>query len=378
MNSKGIGIGLGVLVMLGAATAYVYRPQSPDSASAAAVSNPWSRVDGARIDHVTIHRATGPEGQRTLELEKRGGAWVMTSPGRGPTEARAVEDLVDRFVSMKVTMIRGRNPSSHAAFEVDDGHAVRVTLKNGASTVVDMFVGTAVGSGTAVRIPSRPETFEVDQSITSMVQREARDWRNREITHASRESVQSVEWVNRNGTFHFVRNGETWTAAPGTTVERLDTARVGSLVDSIANLRATDFAAEGAASGVAPDSPRVTLTTGGGDAAAQTMTVRLGNNSGENESFASREGLDTVFVVTRAMSESINPAATAFQTPLPVDGGVGAADASAAPPAPPSGMPMGMPGGPGGPGGGSPQIPPEVMEQLRRQLQQQGAGGAPH
>lgn len=374
MNSKGIGIGLAVLVVLGAATAYVYRPQSPDSSSTTTLSNPWSRVEAARVDHVTIHRATGPEGQRTIELEKRGGAWVMTSPGRGPTEARAVEDLVDRFANMKVTMVRGRNPSSHATFEVDDAHATRVTLKSGASTVVDVFVGSSVGSGTAVRVPSRPETFEVDQSITSMVQREARDWRNREITHASRDSVRSVEWVNRIGTFRFNRNGETWTAAPGTTVDRLDTARVSSLVDSVANLRATDFAADGAASGVAADSPRVTLTTGGGDAAAQTLTVRLGNNSGDSESFAQREGTDTVFVVTRAMGESINPALTAFQAPLPVDGGA-ATDASAAPAPAPAAAPGGMPGGPGG---GSPQIPPEVMEQLRRQLQQQGAGGAPH
>lgn len=148
---------------------------------------------------------------------------------------------------------------------------------------------------------------------------------------------------------------------------------MGSLVDSVANLRATDFAAEGATSGVAADSPRVTLTTGGGDAAAQTVTVRLGNNSGDNESFAQREGTDTVFVVTRAMADSVNPAVTAFQAPLPTDGGT-AADASA--PAAPAAAPMGMPMG--GPGGGSPQIPPEVMEQLRRQLQQQGAGASPH
>ncbi|MBK6528573.1 MAG: DUF4340 domain-containing protein [Deltaproteobacteria bacterium] len=373
MNSKGIGIGLAVLVVLGAATAYVYRPQSPDSSSTATASNPWSRVDAARIDHVTIRRSSGPEGQRTIELEKRAGAWVMTAPGRGPTEARAVEDLVDRFANMKVTMVRARSAGSHAAFEVDDAHATRVTLKAGSGVVVDLFVGAAVGAGTAVRVPSRPETFEVDQSITSMVQRESRDWRNREITHASRESVQSVEWINRNGTFRFTRNGETWSAAPGTTVERLDTARVGSLVDSVANLRATDFAAEGATSGVAADSPRVTLTTGGGDAAAQTVTVRLGNNSGDNESFAQREGTDTVFVVTRAMADSVNPAVTAFQAPLPTDGGT-AADASA--PAAPAAAPMGMPMG--GPGGGSPQIPPEVMEQLRRQLQQQGAGASPH
>lgn len=370
MNSKGIGIGLGVLVVLGGLTAYVYRPQPADSNSTAAVSNPWPRVDAARIDHVTLRRQTGPEAGRVIELEKRGTSWVMTAPGRGPTAGTSVEDLVRNFADMNVTMVRGRNPSSHATFEVDDEHAVRVTLKAGASTVVDVFVGAGVGGGTAVRVPSRPETFEVNQSVSSAVQRSARDWRDRQITQLS--NVQSVEWVNRNGTFHFNRSGNTWTAAAGTTVARLDTARIDSLVSSLSGLQATDFAAEGAASGVGPDSPRVVLTTGGGDAAVTTTTVRLGNNSGDNESFVQREGTDTVFVVTRATVESINPAVTAFQTPLPVDGGT-AADASA-PAAAPAAPPPGLPGGPGG----SPQIPPELMEQIRRQMQQQAAGGAPH
>lgn len=373
MNSKGIGIGLGVLVVLGGATAYVYRPQSADSSNTTAPSNPWGRVEAARVDHITLRRQTGPEASRVIELEKRGGSWVMTAPGRGPTAGTLVDDLVRSFVDMKVTLVRGSNPSSHATFEVDDEHAVRVTLKNGASTVVDLFVGASLPGGTAVRVPSRPETFEVDQSINSSVQRTARDWRDRQITHLA--NVQSVEWVNRNGTFHFNRTGDTWAAAAGTTVPRLDTARVASLVSSLSELTATDFAADGASTGVAGDSPRVTLTTGG-DAAPQTVTVRLGNNSGDNESFVQREGTsDITFVVSRSSVEAINPAVTAFQTPLPVDGGAAAdASAPAAPPAPPPGMPMGMPGA----GGGSPQIPPELMEQIRRQMQQQAAGGAPH
>ncbi len=377
MSSKNIGIGLAVVAVLGGLTAYVYRPQTQESAASAAPTNPWSRVEVARIDHVTLHRPSGAEGQRDIELEKRDGAWTMTAPGRGPTEARAVEDLVQRFADMRVTRIAGRNTASHGTFEVDDAHAVHVTLKSGASSVVDVFVGSTIGSGTAVRVPGRPETFEVDQAITSMVQREARDWRNREITHLNRGDVAAVEWTNRNGTFHFNKSGETWTAATGTTVERLDTARVGSLVDSITNLRATDFAAPAAAVGIAADSPRFTLTTTAGDGGAQTVTVRLGNNSGDSDAFVQREGSDIVYVVTRSVAESINPAVTAFQTPLPVDAGAAADAPAPAPAAAPSFPPPGMggPGGPGGPGGGQ-QIPPEVMEQLRRQLQQRGA--APH
>ncbi len=361
MNSKGLAIALGVLVALGATTAYVYRAPAPDVRTTP--TNPWTRLDVTRVDHVTMVRPTGPSDQRTIEFEKSGSAWRMTAPGRGPTEGRSVQELLERLQEMRVVGIAARNASSYETFEVDDGHATRVMVKQGTNVLLDVWVGTSVDSGTAVRVPGHTEVYRIDQSISHMVRREPRDWRDREITHATREQISRVEWVNRNGTFAFTRNGETWTAAAGTTVERLDTARVGSLVDSVANLRATDFAAGGAPTGITADSPRVTLTVSG-DAGASTVVVKLGNNSGENEVFVQRDGSEVVCTISRSSGEAMNPTVTAFQMPAdagpPPDTGV-AAD---------TGAPAAAPALPSGPGGAQPSIPPEIMEQLRRQMQQ--------
>ncbi len=367
MNSKGIGIALGVLAVLVIATVLAYRQPASETASTA-LTNPWPRLDKSRVDHVTIRRPSAPAGQQTMEFEKQGGAWRMTSPGQGPTEARAVEDLLDRFAEMNVVAVAGRNASSYETFEVDDAHATRVTLKAGSTALVDVFVGTNIDSGTAVRVPGKTEIFRVDQSINGMVTRAPRDWRERNVTRVARDEVRAVEWANRNGTFRFTRSGDTWTAAPGTTVDRLDTAKVSSLVDAVTNLHASDFAEAGATTGIGNDSPRVTIETAG-DGGEQRVVVRLGNNSGDQEAFAQREGSDVVYVISRSQADAINPSAASFQAPLPSDGGADAAtaDASAAPSAAPQ-MPM--------PPGGSPQIPPQLMEQIRRQLQQQG--GAPH
>lgn len=385
MNSKGIGIALGVLTVLVIATILAYRQPAADSS--AALTNPWQRLDKARVDHVTIRRPSAPANQQTLEFEKVNGAWRMTAPGVGPTEARALEDLLDRFAEMNVVSVAGRNSSSYATFEVDDEHAARVTLKAGSSALLDVFVGTNIDSGTAVRAPGKAEIFRVDQSINGMVTRAPRDWRERNVTHSSREDVRAVEWTNRGHTYRFTRNGDTWTPAAGTVVDRLDTAKVNSLVDSVTNLHASDFADAGATTGITNDSPRVVLELST-DAGSERVTVRVGNNSGDQEAFAQREGSDVVFIISRSQADAVNPELAAFQAPLPVDGGAAAADASAppaAPPVPPGGaFPPGlqMPGMGGGPGGGpGNQIPPGVMEQIRRQLQQQGAAGgaaAPH
>ncbi|MBL8604130.1 MAG: DUF4340 domain-containing protein [Myxococcales bacterium] len=369
MNSKGLTIALGILVALGAGTAYVYR--TPPSSESGDLSNPWPRLEGARVDHLTLHRPSAASGQQDLEFAKVNGAWRMTSPGQGPTEGRLVEEVIERLGEARVTRIAGRSAQSYETFGVDDGHAVKITLKNGATTVLELFVGESVDNGTVVRYPGRTETFQIDQSISFAVRREARDWRDREITHATAAQVNRVAWVNPAGSFTFTRSGDTWAAAEGTAVERLDLARVGNLVDTLVNLRASDFAGASDTVGFTDASPRVTLTLTS-DAGPQTVTLRVGANHGDGESYLRREGNDVTFVVSRASSDAVNPQVTAFQQP--VDAGAG--DAGAAPAAPAAEAP---PGGGGQPPGMA--IPPEVMRQLQQQLQRAGAGGggaAPH
>src|SRR5205823_2844353 len=133
---------------------------------------------------------------------------------------------------MHVASVAGRNSRSYDDFEVDDARAVHVILKHGGSSLMEVLVGASVESGTAVRVPGHPEIFRVDQSVHTMVNRPPRDWRDRDVTKIERDHIRSVEWVNSHGTFRFDRNGETWAPAAGTTIARLDTARVGSLVDT--------------------------------------------------------------------------------------------------------------------------------------------------
>jgi hypothetical protein len=139
-----------------------------------------------------------------------------------------VQDLLNRLNDMHVVSRRATQAASHTQFNIDDAHGTRITLKAGGTVLLDLVVGDAVGAGTSVRRPGANEVFEADQSLSSMLSQQPRDWRNREITRVERGQVTRVEWVNPNGTFTFTRSGETWT--PATPIERLDTARVGAVV----------------------------------------------------------------------------------------------------------------------------------------------------
>jgi hypothetical protein len=205
-----------------------------------------------------------------------------------------------------------------------------------------------------------------------------REWRDREVTHLERNHVRSVEWVNSRGTFHFDRNGDTWTpAAANPAIERLDTARLNQTITNMLELRATDFAAPGANTGITDSSPRVTIAVDNGD----PVTLKLGSANGETEVFVQRQGTDTVFTLGRSHQGEIDFDPATVQAPAPTAADAAAGDASAAAPPPAMALPGSAPGGPpGGPpgapmmmgGGGDGGIPPEVMEQIRRQLQQRG------
>jgi hypothetical protein len=371
MNQKGILIALGILVVLGAATAVAYKPRAATD-SAEEVRDPWQRLDKDRVDHLTLVRpgTTGTQ-PTTLEFEKRHGQWRMTAPGQGPTEPNTVTELVDNLARMHVTSVAARRAASYTDFEIDDAHAVRVTLKAGGAALLDLFVGQSVDGGTAVRVPNRPEVWRADQSIHFMVNRAPRDWRDRDITHLERARVRSVEWRNTHGTFRFERNGESWTAAAGTTVPNLDTARVNAMVDSVINLRASDFAEASAQTGLTDTSPQVTITTDGDGGG--TLSVRLGGPAGENESHVRREGSDIVYIIGRTMAESLDPSLTNFQAPPVVDAGTTDAAAAAPTPAPPTPAL----GGPGGAQGLSPEAMQRI-QQAMEQMQRNGTGpGAP-
>lgn len=359
---KRLYIALGVLVLLAAGVFLTYRKNVDDSAER--ITDPWHRIDRAQVDRIVIQR---PNNAPSVELTKRDNHWFMSQPAQGPADEQAVNDALEALSGMHVASIASRAASSHDEMEVDAAHAIRVHLFRGGASLLDVFVGKNLDGGTAVRAASGPWVYRVDRSIRFSLSKEPREWRDRQITHLERGHVRSVEWVNPRGTFHFDRSGDTWTAATANPViERLDTARLNQTVTNLLELRATDFAAAGAQTGITDASPRVTVALDDGG----PVTLKLGGNGADNETYVQRQGSELVYTFGRSHAAEVDfdPATVQAPAPPPVsDGGDASTDASD------TGASVAAPSGP--PGDAS--IPPEVMEQIRRQLQQRGMG-TPH
>lgn len=367
------------------------------------------RLPDLERDQIAAIEITRPEDDGTpVRLERRGEEWFLTQPLEARADQSAVTTVLDKLDELEASGVAASNPNFHERLEVDPAHGVRVVVRGAeGEALADLWIGAYRSGSTMVRAEGEERVAQVRGSIKFAFNKEVRDWRDRSILNVEADDVTEIAWTGPNGTFRFRRGApvapaegeaaEDQAQTPGewemaevsyvpapaeeapavttaqTTIEGFVPSKVRSMLTSLARMRASDFAAADVtpeAAGIGPESARVTLTIPGeGDAPPQTHVVLLGREANEerHDVYAQREGEPTIYVISRFLSERVSPTATSFTETAPASPPEGApADPHAA---------EGMPGMPGMPSGGG-QIPPEVMEQLRRQLEQQGMGGA--
>ncbi|MCB9604361.1 MAG: DUF4340 domain-containing protein [Sandaracinus sp.] len=369
-------------VLAGGATYVIVKRSGEEETQVADQNLPTlPEVDRDAITELTVTRPAQEEGgaAETVKLVKRGETWFVVEPIEAEADGSAVDTALSRLAELELTGIAATNPDNHERLEVSDDKAILVTAKAGDETVLTLRIGAYRGRSTMARLEGDDRVLALRGSIKFAFNKALKDWRNKKILDEAPEEVVAVRFENGNGTFSFLRNGEgAWTQAEGETpIERFGSTRVQSLVSSLANMRAVDFAAadvDHSAAGFDEPSGTVTLEIREGDAPAptpaeegaeeapaptRTIRLQIGGSREGNEHYVRVEGDETIYVVSQYLADRARPAMDAFQE----------AEPGSEPELPPE-MPPGL-GGPGGglggPGGG--QIPPELMEQIQRQLQ---------
>lgn len=322
-----------------------------------------------RIDEIEIRRPN----EAAIRLVKHGTSWRLAAPVDADASQSAVSTALDKLVELEVTGIAATRRENHARLEVDDAHAVRVIVRHGTETLVDLLIGAYKGGNTMVRVHGQDRVLAVEGSIKFAFNKEPKDWRDRTITSLAADDVREISFASTKGRFHFIKTGSDWGQAPGEApLARFAPSKVQSLVASLMRVSAVDFGEPSVtreAAGIRDDGATVSMQLSSDGGPSQVL-LHIGNARGEGdrEYYMTREGSDVLFVISKYLADRMQPDGDQFQNPL--DAGV---------PPPPAANPPSI-GMPPGAGGGGQQIPPEVMEQLRRQLQQQGGGGGgpPH
>jgi hypothetical protein len=267
----------------------------------------------AEIDELVFAAPERP----AVRHKKEGDAWKIVEPVEAKSDQAAITTALQKLGELEVTGIAATKKENHEKLEVDDKKGTRVTAKAGGKVVLDVWVGTYRSGNSMLRKEGEEAVATVKGSIRFAFSKFLREWRDRSIVELASDKVQALELANSNGRLRFVKNGETWAQAPKEKpIARFDPDQVKSLVSSIATLDATDFAEDG----VTPETAGVghgaasVLVTSATDAGQEQLLLRIGSTKG-NDYYLAREGVPTIFLVSRWLGEKLVGGADKFQKP---------------------------------------------------------------
>ena len=309
-------------------------------------------------------------------LTKVGDQWRLTEPVEAEADTNALENALNRLTNLEFTGIVATRPENHGRLEVDEAQAVHVVVKTGDEVAVELDVGKFGDGNTMVRVDGAAEVLGLKGSARYVFDRALKSWRNRKVIDVPANDVQAIEFVSKQGKLRFTREGDEWVQERGQRrIKEFDPKTVAGLVSTAARLTATGFAAPGTTANQAGlDSPSAKVrmvvvdqneapTDADGGVAeptepkpTETVVLEIGGNADkEQEFYVKRSGDETIYIVSKYLADRLRPDRKAFRK-------------SKEPP--PSAVPP--PAAQAQPPGSHPQVTPEMMEQIRRQLEQQG------
>lgn len=244
-----------------------------DTTSTAAFQGTLLSVDTAQVQAVRIERTDAS----SIRLERADGAWSVAPTDTSaayPASTQAVQRMLRTLPSLEVGAVVTRQSDKHPQYGVDTTGTSVTMLGTGGETLGQLVVGrtqmqrpTSGGQGqspmqrmrqrrgmtpvTYVRAPDKPDVYSVEQSLSSLVDQDLEEWRNKSIWTLDRSQIQRVKFSYPADSSFAVRRAapEDTTAGsaatPGTWIsagDTLDTSGVSSLLREISSPRADGFA----------------------------------------------------------------------------------------------------------------------------------------
>jgi len=236
------------------------------------------------VDSVTIDR-----GGRTIQLAKSGSDWRLKRPLDARAEYGTVEGVIGRIESGRMSAITAEGPDLDLKAYGLDEPATTVIIGAGSASAT-LEVGKADDGKVYARDPSRPLVFTIDKGIADELDKDAGDFRQKDLFEFRPFNVTRIEFVrgDRTDTFEKVKgdDGDTWRrTAPEE--KDVDTSKMDAVLSAFSNLRAQSFVDSTGGAGLERPAVVVTARFGTGDD-QRSETVAFGRAG--DLAFAAPEG----------------------------------------------------------------------------------------
>ena len=285
-------------------------PEGPADPDAAPETAAFEKLVASDVMGLLLTRSDAK-----LAFEKKDGAWRVTSPREVPVEARKIQELVDRLVSLKLqTRTLGGDRKEYA---LDSDGAVRVEIQRADGRTETLFVGrdAPVGYDSYVARSANGAVLLANSQLRALVTRGLDDFRDRKLLIVTPSTVKRV--VIDDGldpqagvrSAELVRREDGWWV--GSTA-RADEDAVQEWLSRVATVNALRFTDDADLETVGLARPRASITI---EDAGKTHILRFGAAEGPDV-YAQGDG--SAAVVEAASLELLKVTDWAAATALPL------------------------------------------------------------
>jgi hypothetical protein len=284
-------------VMVAALGAYVYYYEVP----AAEKEAQKEKLVGVSEDAVTGLELVYPD--RTIALAKGDKGWRLTQPLDAPADDAAVKSVLTAVLGAQVQRSLDELPKDLAPFGLaPPATTVKLTVKDGTPQTIAIGKNTAIGAKTYVRKGDEPKLYLTASTISTSLNKQAKDLRDKQLLAFQDDDVQRVEIAKPGAPTITLgrKDKDAWTIDPGGLVA--DPTEVRSYLSSLRTTRAMDFP-DDAPTDLAKyglDAPRLTITVATGKDGAATQQLLVGGESsgtGPKQVYVKRANVPAIYAV---------------------------------------------------------------------------------
>lgn len=250
----------------------------------------------------------------TVTLKNQDNVWYVADKEDYPADAEVVKAVLEKVKGLKQVNLASRKKEKHELLEVKEGKALEVKLfdKDGAG-LAELFVGKSGPDvlSTYVRKAGADEVYQDEGMLRSDFDRGLNAWRDKTMCAFDAKEAKELKIVKKEETIALSKDTQGNWQIEQPISGLAENKEVEKVLDTLATLRAGDFAQDEEAASYGFEAPLYEISAKLKDGGTKTLVI--GNKKGEYQFFAKSSEKKYVYILYKSVVESLTPPVKTLQ-----------------------------------------------------------------
>jgi hypothetical protein len=224
------------------------------------------------------------QGGKRVDLAKKNGAWVLPAGDDYTASPDKVMAFVEKLIGLKTDPLVTRTASSHKRLQVaGDAYVRKIDLTLAAGGVTSLYLGSASGGATHVRLDGHDEVFLARGLNSFEASTDVAGWIDPTYLSVPQDKVLSATIENAQGKFEFTKDAQNqWMLKGLTPDQKFNPDSVVTLMARLGSISMVKPLGKTAKSEYGLDKPTATVTVIMSDTAStRVTTLKIGTKDAD-------------------------------------------------------------------------------------------------